>query len=399
MNLAQLRRAESRLLVPTYRRAPVYFRRGRGCYLFDDQGKRYLDFITGIGVNALGYAHPGILAVLQFQSARLIHLSNLYPNEFQVSAARQLCAMSGLERVFFTNSGTEAIEGALKLARLYARKTHRSARAGPPGHFLAVEHSFHGRTFGALSITFPGKYRKPYAPLLAGARFVRFNDLDDLRRKFDSRVAAIILEPIQGEAGVRPISAEFYREARRLAAKRGALLVADEIQCGLSRTGRHFAFERLGGRPDVITVAKPLAGGLPLGAFLASERVANVFSPGIHGTTFGGGPLACAVATEVLNIVRRRKMLEHIRRMGELVLSGLDELRRKFSYVKEVRGAGLMLGMELDCAGEKIVDRARDFGLLINCAHERTLRFLPPYIVEPAHVDEFLNKLERALVR
>ncbi len=399
MNLAQLRRAESRLLMPTYRRAPVYFRRGRGCYLFDDRGKRYLDFITGIGVNALGYAHPGILAVVQLQSARLIHLSNLYPNEFQVSAARHLCGMSGLDRVFFTNSGTEAIEGALKLARLYARKTHRSGRAGPPRDFLAVEHSFHGRTFGALSITFPRKYRQPYAPLLAGARFVRFNDLEDLRRKFDSRVAAMILEPIQGEAGVRPISAEFYREARRLTAKRGALLIADEIQCGLGRTGRHFAYQRLGGRPDVITVAKPLAGGLPLGAFLASEKVANAFSPGIHGTTFGGGPLACGVATEVLSIVRQGKTLEHVRRMGVLVSSGLEELRRKFSFVKEVRGAGLMVGMELDRAGDKIVDRARDFGLLINCAHEKTLRFLPPYIIEPAQVDEFLDKLERALAR
>ncbi len=399
MNLAQLRRAESRLLMPTYKRAPVYFRRGRGCYLFDDRGRRYLDFITGIGVNALGYAHPGILSVLQLQSARLIHLSNLYPNEFQVSAARHLCAMSGLDRVFFTNSGTEAIEGALKLARLYARKTHRSSRTEPPRDFVAVEHSFHGRTFGALSITFPRKYRQPYAPLLSGARFVRFNDVEDLRRKLDSRVAAIILEPIQGEAGVRPISPEFYREARRLAAKRGALLIADEIQCGLSRTGKYFAFERLGGRPDIITVAKPLAGGLPLGAFLASEKVANVFSPGVHGTTFGGGPLACAVATEVLSIVRQRKMLAHIRRMGELVTSGLAELQKEFSFVKEVRGAGLMQAMELDCPGDKIVDRARDLGLLINCAHEKTLRFLPPYIIEPAQVDEFLDKLERALAQ
>jgi acetylornithine aminotransferase/acetylornithine/N-succinyldiaminopimelate aminotransferase len=262
-----------------------------------------------------------------------------------------------------------------------------------------VEHSFHGRTFGSLSVTFPKKYRQPYAPLLAGARFVRFNDVEDLRRKFDSRVAAIILEPIQGESGVRPLSAEFYRAARRLATKHGALLIADEIQCGLSRTGRHFAFQRLGSRPDVITVAKPLAGGLPLGAFIASEKVARVFSPGFHGTTFGGGPLACAVATEVLRIVRRPKMLRHIRRMGALVRKGLHEIQRRSSFVKEVRGAGLMLAMELDRPGEKIVGRARDLGLLINCAHEKSLRFLPPYIIEPTHIEEFLDKLARALVQ
>ena len=287
MTFAAVSRAEAALLLPTYDRHRVLFRRGRGCYLYDASGRRYLDFLSGLGVNALGYGHPAIQRALLQQAARLIHVSNLFYHDYQAALARRLKKISGLDRAFFTNSGTEAVEGALKLARTYARLHSANGRRSR-WRILALENSFHGRTFAALAATGQPKYRTPFAPLVPGIRFVRFNDVRDLERQFDSTVCALLLEPIQGEGGIHPVSQKFFARARALTRQHNALLIADEIQCGLGRTGRYFAFQGYGIQPDVVTVAKPLAAGLPLGAILVRERVAGCFHPGIHGTTFGG---------------------------------------------------------------------------------------------------------------
>ncbi len=391
------RRAAERFLMNTYKRPALVFTRGKGCYLWDAGGRRYLDFLGGIAVNALGHAHPRLVRVVRREAARAIHLSNLFHNQYQGPLAEKLVQWSKLDRVFFTNSGSEAIEGALKLARIYARK--KTGAEAPPvkTKFLALEHSFHGRTFGALAITSSAKYREPYEPLMPGAQFVRFNNVADLEAKFDATVCAIILEPIQGEGGVFPVNEAFYDRARKLCTEHDAALIADEIQCGLGRTGRHFAYQKFRALPDIAVVAKPLAGGLPLGAILASEKFASAFSPGLHGTTFGGGPMICAAALEFLSTVEREKLLANVRARGEELGAGLEKLKTKFNFVKEVRGEGLILGMELAIEGAAIVQEALRRGVIINCTHERTLRFLPPFIVTSKQVKEFLAVLESVL--
>lgn len=395
-NAQAARRAEARYLMNTYKRPEVTFTHGKGCYLFDDRGKRYLDFLGGIAVNALGHAHPRIVRVIRRQAARAVHLSNLYHNEFQGPLAAKLAHWSGLDRVFFSNSGTEAIEGALKLARLYARqKTGGTAKH----RILALENSFHGRTFGALSITHTAKYREPYAPLVPGAEFVKFNDIADLEAKFNGSVCAIILETIQGEGGITPVSEAFYRRARELATQHDAALIADEIQCGLGRTGRFFAYQKFGkaAQPDIVTVAKPLAAGLPLGAFIASEQFASAFTPGLHGTTFGGGPLVCATALEALHIIEDEKLLQNVRARGAELRAGLRKLAAKFSFIKEVRGEGLILGVELHIDGNAYATEAFRRGLLMNCTHDRVLRLLPSYRITAKQVREFLKQFEAVL--
>jgi acetylornithine aminotransferase/acetylornithine/N-succinyldiaminopimelate aminotransferase len=398
MSLATVTRLESKLLVHTYERQPILFVRGRGVYLWDSRGKRYLDFLSGIGVNALGHAHPAIQAVIRRQAGRLIHISNLFFHEYQSELAQRLKQISGLDRVFFCNSGTEAWEGALKFVRAYARKSNPISHK-PKSRILALENSFHGRTFGALATTGQKKYRAPFAPLVPGVTFVRFNDLDDLKRKFDSRVCAVCIETIQGEGGIRPVSREFLELARSLTKRSGALLVLDEIQCGLGRTGRHFAYQHYGVKPDVVTVAKPLASGLPLGAILTTERVATCMHPGLHGTTFGGGPLACAVAVEFLKV--EGKLLDHVRQLGKYFHAQLEGLREKHSSVKEVRGLGLMQAMELSSAelAKKIAGQLLEEGIIINRTHETVLRFLPPYIIQRQHVDRVIRALDAALAR
>ena len=394
MNLASVMRSESELLLPTYERNPVMFTRGRGVYLTDSTGKRYLDFLSGIGVNALGYAHPAIQKVLARQSAKLIHISNLFYHEYQSELAKLLTAMSGLDRAFFCNSGTEAWEGALKLARAYAHaQNHNGHKA--KWRILALDNSFHGRTFGSLATTGQSKYRAPFAPLMPGVTFVGFNDTEDLKRQFDASVCAICLETIQGEGGIRPVSPEFIRLARQLSENHGALLVLDEIQCGLGRTGRNFAYQHYGVQPDIVTVAKPLAAGLPLGAILTSNKVASCMHPGLHGTTFGGGPLSCAVAIEFLK--QTEKLLGHIAKVGSYFRSQLEELASR--YNGEVRGMGLMLALELDSSdlAKATVARLLKRGILINRTHETVLRFLPPYIVEERHVDQLIKELNAAL--
>jgi len=385
--------------MPTYKRQPIVFTHGRGCYVYDSRDKKYLDFLGGIAVNALGHAHPRIVKVIRRECARAIHLSNLFHNSFQGPLARKLAQWSGLDRVFFSNSGAEAVEGALKLARLYGRTSTDAPTSPARKHrILALDNSFHGRTFGAVSVTATEKYRLPFAPLVPGVDFVRFNDLADLESKFDDTVCAILLETIQGEGGIYPISEEFWNRARALATKNGALLIADEIQCGLGRTGRYFAYQKFSSKPDVVVIAKPLAAGLPLGAILTSEAVAQRVSPGLHGTTFGGGPLACATALEFLNIIEDEKLLENIRARSAELREGLSALAAKFSFIREIRGEGLMIGIELSIDGAPFIQQALLKGLLINCTHDFTLRLLPPFVVTRAQVRQFLRLLEQLFV-
>ena len=396
MSLASVSRMEAKLLLPTYERQPILFVRGRGVYLWDSQAKRYLDFLSGIGVNALGHSHPAVQAAIKRQAGRLIHVSNLFFHEYQAELARLLSEISGLDRAFFCNSGTEAWEGALKLARAFAQMNNRNGSKAK-WRILAMENSFHGRTFGALATTGQPKYRAPFVPLMPGVSFVKFNDLDDLQRKFDSSVCAVCIETIQGEGGIRPVNAEFLELASRRTKQSGALLMLDEIQCGLGRTGRHFAYQHYGVLPDVVTVAKPLACGLPLGAILTTERVASCMHPGMHGTTFGGGPLACAVAIEFLRA--ERQLLRHVRTLGEYFHAALEALDRKHKSIQDVRGAGLMQAVELDSSelAKAVAKQLLQEGIIINRTHETVLRFLPPYVIQKKHVDRLVKALDAAL--
>lgn len=396
MSLASVIRSEEKLLLPTYDRHKILFEKGRGVYLWDSRGNRYLDFLSGIGVNALGHAHPAIQATLKRQAGRLIHVSNLFFHEYQAELAKRLTKISALDRAFFCNSGTEAWEGALKLARIYARTKNTNGHK-PKWRILALDNSFHGRTFGSLATTGQAKYRDPFVPLLPGVGFVRFNDVDDLKHRFDAGVCAVCIETIQGEGGVCPVSPEFLQMARKLTEDSGALLILDEIQCGLGRTGNYFAYQHYGITPDIATIAKPLAAGLPLGAILTTHQVASSMNPGMHGTTFGGGPLACAVAIQFLRELD--ELLNHVRQVGNYFHEQLEALKTKHRCIREVRGMGLMLGMELDSTdtAKAAVSSLLQNGILINRTHETVLRFLPPYIIREKHVDEVIRALDSAL--
>jgi len=406
LSASRVRADEARHLMNTYKRPPIVFTRGRGCRVYDSTGREYLDFLAGIAVNALGHAHPRLVRTIRREAGRAIHTSNLFQNPFQGALAKKLAKWSGLDRVFFTNSGTEAIDGTLKLARAYANAKASAGGSGNAGgttakktRILALENSFHGRTFGAVSITYPAKYREPFAPLVPGAEFVKFNDVADLERKFDESVCAIVVETIQGEGGVFPVSGEFWQRARELATQHDAALVADEIQCGLGRTGRYFAYQALGPLPDVVAVAKPLAGGLPLGAFIANQKFAAAFTPGMHGTTFGGGPLVCAAALEFLTVVEEDNLLANIRERGAELRAGIEKLADKFDFIREVRGEGLMLGVDLSVDGAPFIAEALKSGLIMNCTHEHILRLLPAFIIKRRDVVEFLATFEAVLAR
>ncbi len=381
---------EREYLLQNYARYPLALSRGKGCYVYDLEGRRYLDLVSGIGVNALGHAHPRLVKAIREQAGLLIHTSNLYYNEFQGRLAKRLAELSGLQRAFFANSGTEATEGALKIIRAYGHAV------GPEKHeIIAIENSFHGRTLGALSVTGQPKYRVDYEPLIPGIRFVPMNDIAALEATFSNRTCGMILEMIQGEGGVYPLTHEFVAKARELADKHNALLIADEVQCGVGRPGTFFAYQRSTPiiMPDIVTVAKPLGAGVPLGVILCSEKAASVIKPGMHGTTFGGGALVCRVALEAIDLIE--ELLPAIQRVGGYFHVVLNELARKHSFVKEVRGFGLMLGMELAIPGKQIVLDALSEGLLINCTHETVLRFLPPYIITEQEVDRAMKILAR----
>jgi acetylornithine/N-succinyldiaminopimelate aminotransferase len=398
MTLGEIRAAEEKLLLGTYDRYPLLFARGEGVHLIDENGDRYLDLLSGIGVNALGYGHPAIEKAIAEQSRKLIHTSNLYYHPGQAALALKLTEATGMDRAFFCNSGTEANEAALKLARAWAKlKREQGGHLGTK--FLALENSFHGRTMGSVAATWKDKYREPFDPVMPGVEFVRFNDVDDLRAKFSSEVCAVLVEVIQGEGGINSLSHEFLQAARELTRSTGALLIADEIQSGMGRTGKWCAYQHYGIQPDVTTLAKPLAGGIPLGALLCTEEAAQAIHAGMHGTTFGGGPLACAVALAVLDTLSRDHLLEHVTEVGAYFRERLCALAKSHSAITDVRGLGLMLAIELDSAdlaktvhGEMMKRR-----ILINRTSETILRFLPPYILEKEHVDQGISALDEIL--
>jgi acetylornithine aminotransferase/acetylornithine/N-succinyldiaminopimelate aminotransferase len=403
MNLASTHAAEKKLLLNTYERNPYLFVSGQGVYLRDENGNDYLDLLSGIGVSALGYAHPAVEEAIARQSKQLIHTSNLFFHEHTAELALRLTEISGLDRVFLCNSGTEAVEAALKLARANAGRLRASGRRIGT-KFLALEHSFHGRTMGAVATTAKEKYREPFEPVMPGVEFVRFNDVADLRAKFSSgdgsEICAICIEPVQGEGGIHPVSQEFFREARALCDSTGALLLADEIQSGLGRTGKWFAYQHYGILPDVTTLAKPIANGIPMGAMLCTNAAAESITPGMHGTTFGGGPLACAVAIAVIDTIKKENLVQHIQVTGNYFREQLAKLAAHHDCIVDVRGIGLMLGVELNSAdlAKQIAAQLMERRIIINRTSETVLRFLPPFILEHKHIDTAIKALDETII-
>jgi acetylornithine/N-succinyldiaminopimelate aminotransferase len=388
----QVMDTEKQYLLQNYARYPILLVRGRGPYLYDAPGKRYLDLISGIGVTALGHAHPRITAVIRQQAAVLLHTSNLYYHEYQGRLAKRIVEISGLQRVFFCNSGTEAMEGALKMMRAHGRKINTEKF-----EIVSLENSFHGRSLGALSVTGQEKYRRDFEPLLPGVRFVPANDLTALRQVVNDRTAGIVIEAIQGEGGIYAMGIEYLRAARELADRYDALLTFDEIQCGVGRPGTFFAYQLAepAVMPDIMVAAKPIGCGLPLGFIAVNERAAASIAPGMHGSTFGGGPLACRVGLEALDVIEG--LLPSITSVGGYFRMRLTELARHHQFIKEVRGAGLMIGVELDFPCKEAVTLAMEQGLLINVTHEKVIRMLPPYILTEQDVDRAMTGIEKVM--
>jgi len=401
MQLSHVKELEQKYILGTYARHDVLIERGSGVYLIDAANKRYLDLLAGIGVNALGYNHPRVKQVLRKQIKRPLHISNLFYHEYQGRLAEKLCKLSGLDRAFFTNSGAESIEACLKFSRAYGGRALTNG-SGKKYRVLAMDNAFHGRTLGALSATASKKYREPFEPLVPGFEFVEANNVADLEKKFTSDVCAVLIETIQGEGGIRPLSEEFYRTVRRLTSESGALLVADEIQCGLGRTGQWFAFHQWidpadrAMLPDMIACAKPLGLGIPMGAVILKEHVAAAIKAGEHGTTFGGGPLACRASLEYFKIIEDEKLLDYIGETGAYFKSRLETLK-DLPVVKEVRGIGLMLAVELSVPGKDYVKKMLERGFIINCTHDTVLRFLPPFIISPKQIDKTVRALRDVL--
>jgi acetylornithine/N-succinyldiaminopimelate aminotransferase len=385
---------ESAYLLQNYSRYPLVLRRGKGCWLYDIDGRRYLDLISGIGVNSLGHAHPRITRVIRDQAARLIHSSNLYYHEFQGPLAKILCETSGLDRAFFCNSGTEAVEGAIKMMHAHGRRISPEKT-----EIVALENSFHGRTIGALSLTGQPKYRQDFEPLMPGVRFVNLCDEPAFEQAVGERTAGIIVETIQGEGGIYPISPQWLRRARELADRHNALLVFDEIQCGIGRPGAHFAYQlhEPPVLPDIVTLAKPIACGLPLGAIIANTKAAQSIAPGMHGTTFGGGALACRVALEFYEILE--ELMPQMRRVGAYFFERLKQLQRRYGFIQDVRGFGLMIGVETDFPCKHLVAEGMKEGLLFNVTHDRVIRMLPPYIITEKEVTKAIAGLNRIFRR
>jgi predicted acetylornithine/succinylornithine family transaminase len=384
---------ESQYVMNTYKRQPVLFVRGKGSTLYDDQGKAYTDFISGIGVNVLGYDHPVMRRVLRDQ-ANLLHTSNLYYHLYQGQLAERLAKASGLQRVFFANTGTETTEGAMKLARAYQKRRGRPDQF----EFVSLTNSFHGRSFGALSLTAQQKYREPFEPLVPGVRFIDADDFVTARDTITEKTAAIVIETIQGEGGIYPISDDFLKFVRARCDETGALLILDEVQCGLGRTGEVFAFKHTSVTPDILTVAKPLGMGIPLGAFMATQEVADGLQPGDHGSTFGGGPLACRMSFEFMKLLEEGGLMQRVVETGNYFRKKLRRLQRDLpEAIKEVRGLGLMVGVELNFPGANVIHRMRERGFLLNCTHDVTLRFLPPYIITKSEIKGLVEALAEVI--
>ena len=377
----------------TYARFPIALARGKGARVWDADGKEYLDFLAGIAVNSLGHAHPAIVRAITAQARKLIHVSNLYHSAPQAELARELCRHSFADKVFFCNSGAEANEAAIKLARRYGKEW-----LGGKYEILSTYNSFHGRTLATLTATGQEKVRAGYDPLPAGFRQVPYNDLAAMEAAIDRTTAAILVEPIQGEGGVVLPQPGYLAGLRKLCDERGLLLIFDEVQVGMGRTGKLFAYEHFGVEPDIMTLAKALGGGLPLGAMLAKEKVARSFVPGAHASTFGGNPLACNVGLAVLKALRGG-LLKNCVAMGKFLRHKLELFKERFSFVQEVRGMGLIVGLELAIEGEKIVADCLRGGLLINCTAHKVLRFVPPLIITKRDIERGLGILERVLAR
>ncbi|BFL46172.1 aspartate aminotransferase family protein [Lactonifactor longoviformis] len=383
------------VILHTYNRFQTVLDRGEGVRLYDVQGKEYLDFGAGIAVFALGYGHPGYNNALKAQIDKLIHTSNLYYNVPAIEAAGKLCEASGLSKVFFTNSGTEAIEGAIKAARKYAY-----LKDGRTDHeIIAMHHSFHGRSLGALSVTGNTHYQEPFKPLIGGVKFARFNDLESVKALITDKTCAIILETVQGEGGIYPAEPEFLKAIRSICDEKDILLILDEIQCGMGRTGRMFAYQSYGIEPDIMTCAKALGCGVPVGAFVLNKKTADAsLVPGDHGTTYGGNPLACTAVSKVFDVFREEKIVEHVNEIAPYLEKKLDELVEKYDFFTERRGKGLMQGVVVTGrpVGE-IVSRALKQGLIIISAGTDVLRFVPPLVIEAEDVDEMVRRLEMSL--
>ncbi len=377
----------------TYQRFPVVLTRGQGCTVSDENGNSYIDFVAGIAVCNLGHAHPTVARAVAAQAETLVHVSNLYYTAPQVEAARRLVEHSFADRVFFCNSGAEANEAAIKLARKYCKDNGQTDRH----RIVAMDMSFHGRTMATLSATGQEKIRKGFDPVLPGFDFVPFDDIESLRACVDETTCAVLLEPIQGEGGVRCPQESFLKEVRKICDDAGALLIFDEIQTGMGRTGKLFAYEHFAVEPDIMTLAKALANGLPMGAMLATEKIAASFGPGAHASTFGGTPLVSAAACEVLRILTEDDVIANCRQAGDYLKKRLQQLKERYDIVKEVRGLGLLLGMELTVAGAPIVQACMAQGYLINCIQEKVLRFIPPLTITTEQIDAMIDCLDTML--
>ena len=388
----KIQAAEENLL-HVYNRFPVVLDHGKGVYLYESDGKEYLDFAAGIAVCGLGYGNEELNNALKEQIDKLCHTSNLFYHESCGEAAKELNRVSGMDRVFFTNSGTEANEGALKAARKYAytKKTGRY-------EFIAMENSFHGRSFGAVSVTGHDSYREPFEPVLPGVKFARFNDLDSVKALVSDKTCAIILEPLQGEGGINLATQGFMEGIRKICDDNDILMICDEVQCGMARTGTMFAWQGFGVKPDIITMAKAIGNGIPVGAFAMTEKVAEYsLQPGDHGATYGGNPLACTAVKKVIEIFEREDIVGHVNKVGPYLAKRLDELVEEADCVTERRGKGLMQGLALSRPAGEVISRAVEEGLLVIQAEGNVLRFVPPLIVEEKHIDEMIEKLKRAL--
>lgn len=394
MNMQEYIDEAEQSLLHTYNRYQIVIEKGKGVYLYDTDGIKYLDFVSGIAVFALGYGNKEYNDALKAQIDKVIHTSNYYYNMPAIRAARKLREASGLDRVFFTNSGAEAVEGAIKAARKYAY-----LKDGTTDHeIIAMEHSFHGRTFGALSVTGTPKYREPFEPMIGNIKFARMNDLASVEELINDRTCAIILETVQGEGGLVPATEEFLKGVKALCEERDILLILDEIQCGMGRTGHMFAWQRYGVKPDIMTTAKALGCGVPVGAFLMTEKVAaNSLAAGDHGTTYGGNPLACAAVEKVLDLFEENHIIENVREVAPYLEQRLEELKEKYDCITERRGTGLMQGLVFDCPVRDVIERALENGLLLINAGADILRFVPPLIISKESVDEMIEILESCI--
>jgi predicted acetylornithine/succinylornithine family transaminase len=384
---------DSATLLPVYARYPVVMDHGNGVYLFDSSGNRYLDLMGGLGVNALGHAHPRMVAAMADQAGKLVHLSPQYASRYPGELAERLCALSGLKGVFYSTGGSEAVEGALKLARTHARQSF----AHPKHGIVALRNSYHGRTYGSLSVTGQEKYRLDFGPGLPHVTFVDRNNLEQLRTAVTEATAAILIEPILGEGGVNLIDDTFLAEARRLADQHNALLIFDEIQCGLGRTGDWFAYTRSGVQPDVLILGKPLGGGIPLSALLVNEKLFDAFGAGKHGSTLGGSPMACRLGLEFLHVVEDEGLLAQVVDTGAYLFDQLRKLAASSPIAVEARGRGLLLGLEITEPGRPIAEAALAQGLLLNVVQGNVLRFLPSFLLERKHVDVAIELIRKII--